>query len=109
MVIRNLSQLKKTLLPGVKFEIVLYKRPECVGQIRRVTKVNTSSFYSIITSEPDNKANAANGGLGLRIKFGPAEFWTFETEGLCAKYSDFQYIPNDILIAFKVLEVKNEY
>ena len=108
MTIKNLNQLKKVLRPGVEFEIVLHNRPEWIGQIRRVTKVNTVSFYTVIASEPDNKANASNDGLGIRCEWGPASFWTFDAEGVCAKHSDYKHTPNEILIAFKVKEVKHE-
>ena len=104
MIIKNLSQLKKVLLQGVEFEILLHNRPECIGQIRRVTKVNTVSFYTIIVSEPDSKANAGNGGLGLWCEWGPARVWTFDAEGVCAKYSNYKHTPNEILIAFKIRE-----
>ena len=102
MIIKNLNQLKKVLRPGVEFEVVLHSRPECVGQIRRVTKVNTTGFYTTIPSEPDNKANAGNGGVGLYCDWGPARYWTFDAEGVCAKYSNYKYTPNEIIMAFKI-------
>ena len=50
--IKNLSQLKKELAPGAKFEILEHTRPECVGQTREINIANTQGFYSIIPGEP---------------------------------------------------------
>ena len=103
--IKNLSQLKKALVPGVEFEILQHNRPECMGQIRRVTKANTAGFYKTVSSEPGNQANAGNDGLGLYCEWGPARFWSFSAEGTCARYTS---EPGDqfsnIIMAFKIIE-----
>ena len=109
MIIKNLSQLKKALVPGVEFEILLHYRPECIGQIRRITKSNTTGFYSAIVSKHGNQANTGNNGLGLYLEWGPAKIWTFDAEGICAQYTDYKDgRNNEIIIAFKILEVQNE-
>ena len=104
MIIQSLNQLKRVLIPGVEFEIILHSRPECIGQIRRVTKSNTVGVYTVIPSEPDNRFSIGNNGLGSYLNWGPAKYWTFDSEGVCAKYSDYQFGNNEILIAFKILE-----
>lgn len=110
MIIKNLSHLKKAFLPGVEFEILLHNRPKCLGQIRRITKANTAGFYSIILSEPGNQANIGNNGLGLWLDWGPARWWSFDAEGVCARYTsnpDDQF--SNLILSFKILgEARNE-
>lgn len=81
--IENLSQLKKALTPGTKFQIVEhFIRPEHNGEIRTVTKLQTNAIYSNIPEQPDNKINSTNNGLGYWFEFGKAKEWTFtETAG----------------------------
>ena len=44
--INNLSQLKRSLKENMLLEITGHCRAECVGEIRRITKVNTQGFCS---------------------------------------------------------------
>lgn len=104
MKIKSLNHLKKTLVPGIRFEILLHNRLDNIGQIRRVTKVNSTSFYSVVDGEPEHKISKGNNGLGAWCEFDAARLWTFDAEGVCAKYSDFKYQRNGIIIAFKILE-----
>jgi len=101
--VKNLNQLKKALRRGVEFEIVLHIRPECIGQIRRVTEANTRGLYSIIPAEPENNINTGNNGFGSHFEWGPAREWTFDAEGVCAKYTNYKDRTNEILIAFKII------
>ena len=43
--IKNLNQLRRTLREGTQLEILDHCRPECIGQIRNITLVNTQGFY----------------------------------------------------------------
>ncbi|MDR2654524.1 MAG: hypothetical protein LBC56_00405 [Oscillospiraceae bacterium] len=104
MLIKNLSQLKKALVPGVKLEIVSHNLPECIGQIRRVTKANTSGFYSVVDGKPEHRLSQGNNSLGVWCEWSSAKHWTFDAEGVCTKYFHYQYISNDILIALKILK-----
>ena len=105
MIIKNLSQLKKVLIPDIEFEVVLHNRLKRIGQIRRITKANTAGFYAIIASEPENRANVANNGLGIRCDWDLAKQWTFDTDGVVTKYTDYKDgFRNEIIIAFKILE-----
>ena len=45
--VKNLSQLKKTLKKGTCFEITGHCRPEYVGQKRKVTVANTQGLSLI--------------------------------------------------------------
>ena len=61
--IKNLNQLRRTLREGTQLEILDHCRPECIGQIRNITLVNTQGFYSTVENQPDASANRGNGGL----------------------------------------------
>ena len=62
--IKNLNQLRRTLREGTQLEILDHCRPECIGQIRNITLVNTQGFYSTVANQPDASANRGNGGRG---------------------------------------------
>ena len=46
--VKNLSQLKKTLRAGSQFTVINHARQECIGEQREVTYANTQGFYSIV-------------------------------------------------------------
>lgn len=78
MEIKNLSQLKKSIKIGTEFHIIEhYVRPEYNGQTRKISKVQTNGFYSIIKSEPEHKCSKANNGLGVWCSYGKASDWLF--------------------------------
>ena len=62
--IKNLNQLRRTLREGTQLEILDHCRPECIGQIRNITLVNTQGFYSTVANQPDASDNRGNGGRG---------------------------------------------
>ena len=72
MNIKNLNQLKKAMQCRPKFEIVGHCRPECIGQIRRVTLANTQGFYSGMEGQPEHEISRGNGGLGCVLWWGKA-------------------------------------
>ncbi len=70
--IKNLNQLRRTLREGATtvLEILDHCRPECIGQIRNITLVNTQGFYSTVANQPDASANRGNGGRGPILWWG---------------------------------------
>lgn len=88
MNIKNLSQLKKAFQNGCTFKIVSHNRPECVGEVRTVTKTQSNGFYSKV-NEPEHKTFTANNGLGFWCDFGKASDWTFEG-GFCSKFLNYK-------------------
>lgn len=95
--IENLNQLKKAINDRRQFIIVeQYIKPQFVGEIREITKVQSNAFYSKATNRPDSETLNYNGGLGSFFQFGKASNWKFEN-GLC-KYSD--------MLGNKVWEIK---
>ena len=99
MEIKNLAQLKKAFAEGHDFKILEHWRPENIGQVRHIRKLQTNGFYSIVPDEPDNRITLANNGLGSWMEYGKAANWTFEN-GICT----FRTARNaDVVIGFKVL------
>lgn len=101
--IKNLSQLKKSLKAGTRFQITGHCRPECIGQLREVTVANTQGFYSILPDEPDSKTSTCNGGKGSVLWWSKAPFWDF-SDGICGLYdSDTNHTGDCLIISFRVL------
>ncbi len=102
--ITNLSQLKKKMQKGTRFQILEHGRPECVGEEREVTYANTQCFYSIVPGQPNNRASLANNGRGSTLWWSKAPFWSFQ-DGKCSLYSsDQKRDDKHLIISFKVDE-----
>ena len=100
----NLAQLKKELKAGPKFEIIGHCRPECVGEIRRVTLANTQGFYSVVDGQPEHRLSTANNGRGSFLGWSKAPFWSFQN-GTCTIYtSDQEHTPQNIIMEFRILK-----
>lgn len=83
MRIKNLSQLKRVFASGAEYRIIEhYVRPECNGQVRKINKVQTNGFYSVVKDNPDHRYSKANHGLGSWCAYGKASEWKF-TENTC--------------------------
>lgn len=102
--IKNLAQLKRTLVKGAEFTITWHCRPEVIGERRLVNVADTTGIYSIVPGEPENKATQANRGKGSFLGWSKAAFWKFE-DGECTLYdSNTAFTPEHIIISFKVEE-----
>ena len=100
--IKNLSQLKRSLKENMLLEITGHCRAECVGEIRRITKVNTQGFCSTVTS-PSNHVNPARNPI---LWWSKAPFWNFE-DGICSIYNSDQHHTEQFLKGrLRVLEEK---
>ena len=71
--VKNLSQLKKAIKPGMMFEITDHLRPECIGERRVVTGVNTVEFTSRKLDE-----NGEPMGKDIHMEFDRAKNWSFD-------------------------------
>ncbi len=101
--VKNLAQLKRTLVNGAEFEIVAHARHECVGQRRRVNDADSTGIYSIIPDKPDSRETLANNGKGSWLGWSKAAFWKFE-DGFGTLYdSDKSFTPEHIIISLKVV------
>lgn len=89
--IKNLNQLRRTLREGTQLEILDHCRPECIGQIRNITLVNTQGFYSTVANQPDASANRA-------------ARWQF-ADGVCSVFdSEQKHTEEELVMSFRVLE-----
>lgn len=103
MMIKNLSQLKRTLVKGVEYEVIAHARPECVGQHRRVNYADSTGIYSIIPDQLDSRETLANNGKGTWLGWSKASFWKFENDTCTLYDSDKDYTPEHIIISIKVV------
>ena len=92
--VKNLSQLKKALKPGMMFEISDHLRPECVGERRIVTGVSTVDFTSRKLDE-----NGEPTGKDLHMEFDRAKNWSFDGSELTSRLDN-----GDMLMSFHFID-----
>lgn len=92
--IKNLSQLKKAIQPGMMFEISDHLRPECIGECRIVTGVSTVDFTSRKLDE-----NGKPTGKDLHMEFDRAKNWTFDGGELTSRLDN-----GDMLMSFHFID-----
>ena len=92
--VKNLNQLKKSLKPGMMFEITDHLRPECIGERRVVTGVTTVDFTSRKLDE-----NGAPTGKDIHMEFDRAKNWTFDGSELTSRLDN-----GDMLMSFHFID-----
>ncbi|MBQ6169659.1 MAG: hypothetical protein IJK30_06845, partial [Ruminococcus sp.] len=92
--VKNLNQLKKSLKPGMMFEITDHLRPECIGERRVVTGVTTVDFTSRKLDE-----NGEPTGKDLHMEFDRAKNWTFDGGELTSRLDN-----GDMLMSFHFID-----
>ena len=92
--VKNLSQLKKAIKPGMMFEISDHLRPECIGERRIVTGVSTVDFTSRKLDE-----NGEPTGKDLHMEFDRAKNWTFNGGELTSRLDN-----GDMLMSFHFID-----
>jgi len=92
--VKNLSQLKKAIQPGMMFEISDHLRPECIGERRVVTGVTTVDFTSRKLDE-----NGEPTGKDLHMEFDRAKNWTFDGGELTSRLDN-----GDMLMSFHFID-----
>ena len=92
--VNNLSQLKKALKPGMMFEITDHLRPECIGERRMVTGVNTVEFTSRKLDE-----NGEPTGKDIYMEFDRAKNWSFEGGELTSRLDN-----GDMVMSFHFID-----
>mgnify|MGYP000226623308 FL=1 len=92
--VKNLSQLKKAIKPGMMFEITDHLRPECIGERRVVTGVTTVDFTSRKLDE-----NGEPTGKDLHMEFDRAKNWTFDGDELTSRLDN-----GDMLMSFHFID-----
>ena len=92
--VKNLSQLKKSIKPGMMFEISDHLRPECIGERRVVTGVTTVDFTSRKLDE-----NGEPTGKDLHMEFDRAKNWTFDGGEMTSRLDN-----GDMLMSFHFID-----
>ena len=92
--VKNLSQLKKAIKPGMMFEITDHLRPECIGERRVVTGVTTVDFTSRKLDE-----NGEPTGKDLHMEFDRVKNWTFDGGELTSRLDN-----GDMLMSFHFID-----
>ena len=92
--VKNLSQLKRTIMPGMMFEISDHLRPESVGERRIVTGVSTVDFTSRKLDE-----NGEPAGKDIHMEFDRAKNWTFDGGELTSRLDN-----GDMLMSFHFID-----
>ena len=92
--VKNLSQLKRAIKPGMIFEISDHLRPECVGERRIVTGVSTVDFTSRKLDE-----NGEPTGKDIHVEFDRAKNWTFDGGELTSRLDN-----GDMLMSFHFID-----
>lgn len=92
--VKNLSQLKRAIKPGMMFEISDHLRPECVGERRIVTGVSTVDFTSRKLDE-----NGEPAGKDIHMEFDRAKNWTFDGGELTSRLDN-----GDMLMSFHFID-----
>lgn len=92
--VKNLSQLKKAIKPGMMFEITDHLRPECIGERRVVTGVTTVDFTSRKLDE-----NGEPTGKDIHVEFDRAKNWTFDGGELTSRLDN-----GDMLMSFHFID-----
>lgn len=102
--VKNLSQLKKSLKRGTDIEIIAHCRSEYAGQKRRIMQVNTQGFYSIVPGELENEVTLANDGKGNILWWEKASFWEFKND-ICSVYcNDSEHTERYLIMSFRIIE-----
>ena len=92
--VKNLSQLKKAIKPGMMFEITDHLRPECIGERSIVTGVSTVDFTSRKLDE-----NGEPMGKDLHMDFDRAKNWAFDGGELTSRLDN-----GDMLMSFHFID-----
>ena len=92
--VKNLSQLKKAIKPGMMFEITDHLRPESIGECRIVTGISTVDFTSRKLDE-----NGEPTGKDIHMEFDRAKNWTFDGGELTSRLDN-----GDMLMSFHFID-----
>lgn len=92
--VKNLAQLKRSIKPGMMFEITDHLRPERIGERRVVTGVNSVEF----TSQKLNE-NGEPSGKDIHMEFDKAANWTFNGSELTFRIDE-----NRVLMSFHFVD-----
>ena len=104
VMIKNLSQLKKKLRPGARFQIIEHWKKEFIGQIREVSHLHSNGFHSKVLADPQHWVSLANDGKGYMLWWKTAKHWEFH-DGICTFYNNRDiHSPEYLVLSFRFFE-----
>lgn len=107
MYVTTYRELIHILRENPRIEVVAHQNPAHIGEIRRVTILEKSSFYSVIDGQPEHPLNRRNKGKGTDTWLGHTSCVSFK-DNICTVKNihdmrERKKNPEDF-IAFRVLE-----
>lgn len=97
---KNLSELKRILIKDKHFKTLDSINKNNIGQIRKVTKCDTTGIYSIILNKPESEISTCNNGNGIYLEWKKASNWTFNNN-IANQYSSANH--DMLLISIEIL------
>jgi len=108
--VKNLAEFKRLIVPGREFITTDHSyHPEYIGLVRKVSKTQTTGFYSVIKDQPNHPFSGYNNGKGIYTSFEKAGDYIFD--GTTVKVINTRDKNRGILFEFEILsniEVQNE-
>lgn len=104
MLLESRRQIMRILRENPRIEVVAHRRPEYVGQIRRVTMSGNTSFYSVVEGHPEHEVSRRNHGNGSCLWVCNRQHIKLEGE-VCKVYDSRELLSEDHLVmAFRFLD-----
>ena len=106
--VHSIRELRAVLRERPRLEIVAHRDRGHVGEIRRVTKSDYYSFYSVIDKNPRHPVSRLNYGKGELTNYVCRGYVEFH-EGVCSIYERcVKHTPETLIIAFRFLEKQEQ-
>lgn len=107
MYVTTYRELMLILREKPRIEVITHRNPAHIGEIRRVTVVESASFYSVIDGQPEHPVSRRNKCLGTDTWLGHTSYVSFK-DNICTvkniqEVRERKKDPADY-IAFRVLE-----
>ena len=104
MVLESHRQIMRILQENPRIEVTAHRRPEYVGQIRRVTLSNRDTFYSVVEGQPDHEVSRRHHGRGSSLWLCNRQHIIIEGD-VCKVYDCRKQLTEDHLVmAFRILD-----
>lgn len=100
MAILNLTQLKQRAVAGALFEIVAHRRPDFIGQMRKITKSSACGIYTVVLGQPDHIVSRENDIEVYYIKWGRASNWEFANSVCSLFYNGKPHTKEHLIMSF---------
>ena len=104
MILENHKQIMQILRENPRIEVIAHRRPQYVGQIRRVTQSSRDSFYSVVGGHPEHEVSRRHHGRGSCLWVCNRQHIKLEDD-VCKVYDFRGNLTDDHLVmAFRILD-----